>query len=140
VLGRYDDADAYLRQSAAMCDAVDARFFRAQTDPLCGRMLAARRAEVMSGGHAASSSARSWSPRHAGTAARRRRARIARLTRGQPAAGGVGLEGGEPEGAETAAGAAGAAGAVALVTSFPATSSTVTPASCSANAHANSLR
>ena len=44
VLGRYDEADAYFAQSAAMCDRIGTKFFAARTDLLWGRMLAERRA------------------------------------------------------------------------------------------------
>ena len=40
VLGRYDDADAYLAQSVSMNERTDAKFFGAQTDLGWGRMLA----------------------------------------------------------------------------------------------------
>jgi hypothetical protein len=43
VLGRYDEAQAYFVQSAAMCDRIGARFFAARTDLSWGRMLAERR-------------------------------------------------------------------------------------------------
>src|SRR4051794_40172743 len=42
VLGRHDEADAWFAQSARMADGMGARFFRAQTDLLWGRMLAER--------------------------------------------------------------------------------------------------
>ena len=44
VLGRYDEADAYFAQSAAMSDRMGAKFFAALTDLMWGRMLAERRA------------------------------------------------------------------------------------------------
>ena len=44
VLGRYDEADAYFAQSAAVSDRIGAKFFVARTDLLWGRMLAERRA------------------------------------------------------------------------------------------------
>lgn len=43
-LGRYDEADAFFAQSAAMSDRMGAKFFAARTDLLWGRMLAERRA------------------------------------------------------------------------------------------------
>jgi class 3 adenylate cyclase len=43
VLGRYDEADAYFAQSAAMCDRMRATFFAARTDLLWGRLLATRK-------------------------------------------------------------------------------------------------
>ena len=45
VLRRYDEADAYFAQSAAMSARMDAKFFAAVTDLLWGRMLAERKAE-----------------------------------------------------------------------------------------------
>jgi class 3 adenylate cyclase len=42
VLGRYDEADEWFARSARMCDDVGAKFFRAQTDLLWGRMLTVR--------------------------------------------------------------------------------------------------
>jgi class 3 adenylate cyclase len=45
VLERYDDADDWFAQSARMCDSVGAKYFRAQTDLLWGRMHAARRGQ-----------------------------------------------------------------------------------------------
>jgi hypothetical protein len=42
VLQRYDDADDWFAQAARMCDSASAKFFRAQTDLLRGRMLATR--------------------------------------------------------------------------------------------------
>jgi class 3 adenylate cyclase len=42
VLGLDDDAERWFERSAQMCDGMDARFFRAQTELLWGRMLAAR--------------------------------------------------------------------------------------------------
>jgi hypothetical protein len=44
VLGRYEEADAYLAQSASMSDRLGAKFFGARTDLLWGRMFAERRA------------------------------------------------------------------------------------------------
>ena len=44
VLGRFDEADAYFAQSAAMSERIGAAFFAARTDLLLGRMLATRRA------------------------------------------------------------------------------------------------
>ena len=44
VLRRYDEADAYFAQAAAMSHRMGARFFAAQTGLLWGRMLAERRA------------------------------------------------------------------------------------------------
>jgi tetratricopeptide (TPR) repeat protein len=44
VLGRYDEADTYFAQSAAMNDRLGAKFFAARTDIIWGRMLAERRA------------------------------------------------------------------------------------------------
>jgi tetratricopeptide (TPR) repeat protein len=45
VLGRYDQADAYFAQSAAVTDRVCAKFFAARTDLLWGQMLAERQAQ-----------------------------------------------------------------------------------------------
>ena len=45
VLRRYDEADAYFAQSAAMSARMDAKFFVAVTDLLWGSMLAERKAE-----------------------------------------------------------------------------------------------
>ena len=42
VLGRYEDADRYFAQSAALCQAVGAKFFLAQTELLRARMLLRR--------------------------------------------------------------------------------------------------
>ena len=42
VLGRYEEAGEYFAQSAAMCDAMGAQFFLAQTELLWGRMLVRR--------------------------------------------------------------------------------------------------
>jgi hypothetical protein len=42
VLQRHDEADDWFAQAANMCDSAGAKFFRAQTDLLWGRMLAAR--------------------------------------------------------------------------------------------------
>jgi class 3 adenylate cyclase/tetratricopeptide (TPR) repeat protein len=44
VLGRHDEADAYLAQSAASSHRAGAKFFAARTDLLWGRMLAERQA------------------------------------------------------------------------------------------------
>jgi class 3 adenylate cyclase/tetratricopeptide (TPR) repeat protein len=44
VLGRYDEADVYFTQSAAMSGRLGAKFFAARTDLLWGRMLSQRRA------------------------------------------------------------------------------------------------
>jgi DNA-binding SARP family transcriptional activator/tetratricopeptide (TPR) repeat protein len=44
VLGRYDEADAYFTQAAAVSDRAGAKFFAARTDFSWGRMLAERRA------------------------------------------------------------------------------------------------
>ena len=44
VLGRYDEAAAYLAQSAALCARAGAKFFAARTDLSLGKLLA-RRAE-----------------------------------------------------------------------------------------------
>jgi hypothetical protein len=43
VLGRYEEAQAYFLQSAAVCDRIGAKFFAARTDLSWGRMLAERR-------------------------------------------------------------------------------------------------
>ena len=43
VLGRYEEAEAYFVQSAAMSDRVGGKFFTARTDLSWGRMLAERR-------------------------------------------------------------------------------------------------
>jgi tetratricopeptide (TPR) repeat protein len=43
VLGRYDEAEAYFVQSAAMSDNMGSKFFAARTDLSWGRMLAKRR-------------------------------------------------------------------------------------------------
>lgn len=45
VLRRYDEADAYFHQSAAMSARMNAKFFGAMTDLLWGSMLAERKAE-----------------------------------------------------------------------------------------------
>jgi hypothetical protein len=42
VLGRYDEADAYFAQSAAMSERMGAKFFSARTDLLWGKMLVER--------------------------------------------------------------------------------------------------
>jgi hypothetical protein len=42
VLGRDDEAEAWFKQSLRMCDEVGAKFFRAQTELLWGRMLCKR--------------------------------------------------------------------------------------------------
>src|SRR5690242_14814568 len=42
VLGRYDEAEAHLAESAAMTRSMGAKFFAARTDLLSGRMYAAR--------------------------------------------------------------------------------------------------
>jgi tetratricopeptide (TPR) repeat protein len=44
VLGRYDEADAFFSQSAALSDRMGAKFFTARTHLLWGRMLAERSA------------------------------------------------------------------------------------------------
>jgi class 3 adenylate cyclase/tetratricopeptide (TPR) repeat protein len=44
VLGRYDEADAYFAQAAAMCARMGAKYYGAWTDFLWGRMLAERKA------------------------------------------------------------------------------------------------
>ncbi len=44
VLGRYDEAEGYFAQSAAMSDRMGAKFFLASTELLWGKMLAERRA------------------------------------------------------------------------------------------------
>jgi hypothetical protein len=44
VLGRFEEADAYFAQSAAMCDRAGARFFAARTQLLWGQMLTRRAA------------------------------------------------------------------------------------------------
>jgi class 3 adenylate cyclase/tetratricopeptide (TPR) repeat protein len=44
VLGRYDEAEAYFVQSAAMSDKMGSKFFAARTDLSWGRMLAERQA------------------------------------------------------------------------------------------------
>jgi hypothetical protein len=43
VLGRFDEADAYFAQSAAMCDRIGMKFYAARNDLWWGRMLAERR-------------------------------------------------------------------------------------------------
>ena len=45
VLRRYDEADAYFAQSAAMSARMNAKFFAAVTDLFWGSMLAERKAE-----------------------------------------------------------------------------------------------
>src|SRR5438132_2440636 len=42
VLGRYNEADIYFTQSAAMSDRMGAKFFAARTNLLWGEMLAER--------------------------------------------------------------------------------------------------
>jgi hypothetical protein len=49
VLERYDAADEYLAQSAAMSARLGAKFFAARTDLMRGRMLAARGAAADAG-------------------------------------------------------------------------------------------
>jgi hypothetical protein len=44
VLGRYDEAEAYFAQSAAMGDRIGAKFFAARTDLSWGKMLIERQA------------------------------------------------------------------------------------------------
>ncbi len=44
VLGRYDEANVYFAQSAAMCEQMGAKFFAAQTNLLWGEMLSKREA------------------------------------------------------------------------------------------------
>ncbi len=44
VLGRYDEANLYFAQSAAMCEQMGAKFFAAQTNLLWGEMLSKREA------------------------------------------------------------------------------------------------
>jgi class 3 adenylate cyclase len=44
VLGRFDDAEAYLADSAAFCTRVGAKFFSARTDLALGKLFAARSA------------------------------------------------------------------------------------------------
>ena len=42
VLGRYDEADTYFAQSAALCDRMVAKFFAAQTDAIEGAHVSRR--------------------------------------------------------------------------------------------------
>jgi class 3 adenylate cyclase/tetratricopeptide (TPR) repeat protein len=44
VLGRFDEADAYFAQSAAMCDRIGMKFYATRNDLLWGRMFAERQA------------------------------------------------------------------------------------------------